>query len=198
MFDSSFFADPKTLALGALTGLVFGWLLEKGGVTRYSTIVGQFLLRDFTMLKILLTAVVVGGLGVYGMLEAGWIEGLSVKSAHLAGNALGGLIFGVGMVVLGYCPGTGVAALGSGARDAGPGILGMLVGAALYAETHSWFEAHVLNVGALGKATLPSITGISPWWFFALVAVLAAGLFGALGASSRRARRELASTAAQS
>ena len=192
MFDSSFFADPKTLALGALTGLVFGWLLEKGGVTRYPTIVGQFLLRDFTMLKILLTAVVVGGLGVYGMLEAGWIEGLSVKSAHLVGNALGGLIFGVGMVVLGYCPGTGVAALGSGARDAGPGILGMLVGAGLYAEAHPWFEAHVLNLGAIGKATLPSISGVSPWWFFALVAVLAAGLFGALRVSQRRARPDVA------
>ena len=83
MFDTPFFAGPSTLLLGALTGLVFGFLLEKGGVTRYATIVGQFRLRDFTMLKIMLTALVVVGAGVYGMLQLGWIEGLHVKSCLL-------------------------------------------------------------------------------------------------------------------
>jgi hypothetical protein len=64
MFETPFFADPKTLALGALAGLVFGFLLQKGAVGRYETIVGQFLLRDHTMLKVMLSAIVVGGLSV--------------------------------------------------------------------------------------------------------------------------------------
>lgn len=177
MFDAPFFAEPSALFWGALTGLVFGFLLQKGGVTRFDTIVGQFLLRDFTVAKVMLTAMVVGGVGVYGMLQLGMIEGLHVKAAHLLANGLGGLIFGAGMAVLGYCPGTGVAALGDGSRDAVPGILGMLFGAAVYAETHAWMKAHLLPVGDLGKETFVTASGLSPWWFLAGLAVLAALLF---------------------
>ena len=193
MFDAPFFADPSVLFLGALTGLVFGFLLQKGGVTRFDTIVGQFLLRDFTVAKVMLTAMVVGGVGVYGMLQFGLIEGLHVKAAHLAANALGGLIFGTGMAVLGYCPGTGVAALGDGSRDALPGILGMLFGAAVYAETHAWMSAHLLPVGDLGKETFVTASGLSPWWFLAGLALAGAVLFVLLERWERRVPRPPAS-----
>jgi len=169
---SQWFASPSTLLFGGVTGLVFGFLLQKGGVTRFSVITGQFLLRDFTMLKIMLTAVVVGAVGVYGMRGLGLDVGLHVKSAALVGNAVGGLIFGAGMALLGYCPGTGIAALGDGSRHAGFGVLGMLVGSAAYAEVHPWVEAHVLGLGALGKETLATITGISPWWFIVALAIV--------------------------
>ena len=173
MFDTAFFADPGTLVLGALTGLIFGFLLQKGGVTRFDVIVGQFLLRDFTVLKVMLTAIVVGGLGIWGMLQLGMIEGLKVKAAYLAANALGGVMFGAGMAVLGFCPGTGVAAIGDGSRDAIAGLLGMLCGAALYAEAHPWFQEHVLGWADLGKETLVSATGLSPWWFLVPLAIAA-------------------------
>lgn len=180
MFDAPLFADPSVLLMGAATGLVFGFLLQKGGATRFDVIVGQFLLRDFTMLKIMLTAIVVGGVGIWTMHGLGWIESLHVKSAHLLANALGGGLFGVGMAVLGYCPGTGVAALGDGSRHALWGVLGMLFGAALYAEVHPWVAAHILPVGDLGKATLASEAGASPWWFVLVVALLAVGVFAFL------------------
>ena len=90
MFEH-FFADPKTLLLGAITGLVFGFLLQKGGVTRYNVIVNQFRFKDFTVLKTMLTAIVVGAIGIYAMLQLGMIKGLSVKGAELAMNAGGGL-----------------------------------------------------------------------------------------------------------
>ena len=99
---------------GLLAGVAFGVLLQKGGVTRYATIVGQFLFTDYTVLKIMLTAILTGAVGVYGMLQLGWIDGLLVKPAQLAANAAGGLIFGVGMAGLGYCPGTGVGAAAEG------------------------------------------------------------------------------------
>jgi hypothetical protein len=185
VFDTPFFADPSTLILGAITGLVFGFLLQRGGVTRYGTIVGQFLLRDFTVLKVMGTAMIVGGIGVYGMLQLGWIDGLQVKTAVLLGNALGGLIFGVGMALLGYCPGTAVAAVGDGARDVIPGILGMLFGALLFAEVQPWFKTHVLSVADHGKATLATTTGLSPWWFLMGLAVAAVLGFWLLERSER-------------
>jgi uncharacterized membrane protein YedE/YeeE len=172
MFEN-FFADPVTLFKGALAGLVFGFLLQKGGVTRYQVILGQFLLKNFTVIKIMLTAIVVGGVGIYGMRAMGLEVALHIKNAALLGNVLGGLVFGVGMALLGFCPGTGVAALGDGARHAIPGVLGMLVGAALYAEAYPFMKSEVLGIGDFGKATLDSVTGLSPWWFIALTAVIA-------------------------
>ena len=176
MFEN-FFADPTVLISGAITGFIFGFLLQKGGVTRFNVILGQFLLRDFTVLKIMLTAILVGGIGVYGMRTIGWDVPLHVKNATLAGNLLGGLIFGVGMAVLGYCPGTGVAAIGDGSRHAIFGVLGMLVGAALYAEAYPWMKSEVLGIVDMGKATLPTVSGQSPWWFIVGMMIVSIGVF---------------------
>lgn len=178
MFDSSFFAAPSTLIAGAVTGLIFGFLLQKGHVTRFDTIVGQFLLKDFTVIKVMGTAIVVGGLGVYTLLQFGLIDALHIKGTAVLGVVLGGVIFGIGMATLGYCPGTGVAALGDGARDALFGVLGMLVGAALYAEVYPWCKSNILSVGDYGKVTLSSATGASPWWFLLGMTLLA--VFGFL------------------
>ena len=62
------------LILSAVFGLVFGVLLQKGGVTNYNVIVNFFRLRDLTVLKVMLTAIVVGGIGVASMMAGGWIE----------------------------------------------------------------------------------------------------------------------------
>jgi len=176
MFDTNFFANPSVLLQGAIAGLLFGFLLQKSGVTRYNVILGQFLLKDFTVLKVMLSAIVVGALGIYAMRSTGLLgaEAMHIKPADLLGNALGGAIFGVGMAVFGYCPGTGVGAMADGSRHAIFGVLGMLVGAAVYAEAYPWVNAHVLTVGALGKVTIPSVIGISPWWIIAALAVAAA------------------------
>jgi hypothetical protein len=176
MFEN-FFANPTTILMGGVTGFLFGFLLQKGGVTRFSVIVGQFLLKDFTVLKIMLTAIVVGSVGIYGMRALGFDIDLHIKATALLGNALGGLIFGAGMAVLGYCPGTAVAAIGEGSRHAVPGVIGMIVGAGLYAEVYPWVKANILNIGNIGKATLPSMTGWSAWWFILALFVLAMGIF---------------------
>ncbi len=186
MFEH-FFADPKTIALGAVTGLVFGFLLQKAGVTRYNTIVNQFRFRDFTVLKVMLTAIVVGAVGVYAMLQMGMIKGLSVKGAELAMNAGGGAIFGVGMVLLGYCPGTALAAIGQGSRDAIVGVGGALVGAAVYAEAYPFLSRTLEPIGKLGKVTFADVTHASPWWFIAGLAVVAIGLFVVLERHEKRA-----------
>lgn len=172
ILPQGFFADWETLLLGAITGLVFGFLLQKGGVTRADVIINQFLLRDFTVLKIMLTAIVVGGAGVYGLFGMGAIESLHIKNATLWGNLVGGAIFGVGMAILGYCPGTGVAAIGDGSRDAIAGVVGMVVGAALFAEAYPWFSANLLKPLDLGKETLATITGITPWAYLVLLAII--------------------------
>jgi len=116
----------------------------------------------------------------------GSIESLHIKNATLWGNLLGGGIFGVGMAILGYCPGTGVAAIGDGSRDAIFGVIGMVVGAALFAEVYPWFNEYLLKPLDLGKETLATITGITPWAYLVLLTILSIALFGWFDKLERR------------
>lgn len=190
MFDN-FFAGWEAVLMGAGTGLVFGFLLQKAAVTRYQTILGQFLFKDFTVLKVMLTAIVVGGIGIYALHAMNPDMHMHIKNAQLLGNIVGGLIFGVGMAILGYCPGTGVAALGDGSRHAIPGLLGMVVGAGIYAEVYPHIKDNLLKVGVItvdetSKVTLPQLTHLSPWWFIAGLAIIAVVVFLIIEAGERR------------
>ena len=164
MFDT---ADK--LLLGLATGFVFGFLLQKGRVAKFQVIVGQFLLRDWTVVKIMGTAVVVGAIGVYALVAAGSAS-LHIKPLLLGGVLLGGALFGAGMVVLGYCPGTTVAACGEGRRDAMAGVLGMFAGAFGFVAAWPAVQPLVKGLGDMGQVTLPQLTGTSPWlWIGGLV-----------------------------
>ncbi|QDU32523.1 putative inner membrane protein [Poriferisphaera corsica] len=178
--------SPFLIIAGLATGLVFGFLLQKAHVTRYHTILNQFLFRDYTVLKVMLTAIITGAVGIWGMRSLGLDFPMHVKSAALAANIVGGLIFGIGMALLGFCPGTGMAALGDGSRDIYPGILGMIVGGGIYAELYPSISANFLK--ALGitaeiagktttKVTLVDLTQISPWYFILALIIIALAVF---------------------
>ena len=158
-----------------LMGAAFGFLLQRGKVTSCNVIENQFRLRDFTVLKVMGTAIVVGGIGVLLLIDTGAAK-YAVKDANMLGVALGAALFGVGMVVYGYCPGTALGAIASGSIHALVGALGMVAGAILYALSFDWLKGHVLNVWTLGKVRLPDITGIPDAAWFAGLAV-GAGLF---------------------
>jgi hypothetical protein len=149
-------------------GFAFGFLLNRGKVTDCNVIENQFRLRDFTVLKVMMTAIVVGGIGVLVMVDAGTAK-YYIKDANLLAVSLGAALFGVGMVVYGYCPGTAIGAIATGSVHALVGAFGMVAGAILYAMSFDWVKANILKVGAFGKIRLPEITGLAdPWWFAAL------------------------------
>jgi hypothetical protein len=150
------------LLYGLITGLLFGFLLQKGRVLRYDKQLGALLLKDMTIIKFMLTSVIVAMVGTYLLLDLGLVK-LSIKATILGANIIGGLIFGLGWGLLGYCPGTSAGALGEGRWDALWGIAGMLLGAALYAEAFPTMKATVLTWGDFGKITLPQVLGINHW-----------------------------------
>ena len=149
-------------------GMTFGWLLHRGGLTNYNVIVNQFRLKDFTMLKVMFTAVIVGGIGVLALHLGGYAQ-YHITPANVLGVALGAAIFGIGMVVYGYCPGTSIAAVANGSIHALIGLIGMLVGGIFYALTFPWVNAHIHTVAALGPIRLPDVTGISDFVWFTLL-----------------------------
>lgn len=140
------------LALGLATGIAFGGVLHRGRASRYDVIMDQLLLRDFSIAKLMGTAIVVGGIGVHRLVRAGKAK-LDVKPLQLGGILAGGALFGAGMAVAGYCPGTTLAAVGAGRRDAIAGLLGMLFGAGLFVKTYPSIKP-LIEAGNLGKLTL--------------------------------------------
>jgi uncharacterized membrane protein YedE/YeeE len=169
----------KQLALGLLFGLIFGFLLQKGGVAKYHVLIGVLLLEDFTVIKVMLTAIVVGMVGVLSLHALGLVK-LHIKPTRYAANVLGGVLFGVGFALLAYCPGTGAAALGQGNYDAIAGVLGLMAGSYLYAEASGALGRTLLKWGDRGELTLPGALGVPRLPFVAALAVIMVGVLVAL------------------
>ncbi len=159
----------EQLLLGLITGIFFGFILQKGQALRYDRQVGVLRFKDFTILKLMVSAILVGMVGIYFFVDMGWGK-LSLKPAVLGANIIGGLLFGLGWGMLGYCPGTAVGAVGEGRWDAfWGGVLGMLVGAGIFAEVYPFLKDSFLKWGNYGKLTIPSLLGINHWIVIVLV-----------------------------
>ena len=88
--------------LALFLGLFFGFSLNKAGLTRYNKIVNVFRFTDMAVLQFMMTALVVAMIGLYGLRALGLLEFPNVPATYIAGNLLGGLIFGLGMALTGY------------------------------------------------------------------------------------------------
>lgn len=151
------------LVIGFFIGIIFGFLLHKGGVTHYDVIVGQLLLADFTVVEIMLSAVVSGMIGIYFLKSIGAVA-LHPKPGSCGSTVVGGLIFGVGFGILGYCPGTLAGAIGQGSLDAlVGGFSGILIGAWLFAAFYPSLDKHILNRADFGEITWPQLLKVNPW-----------------------------------
>ncbi len=83
-------------------GAAFGFSLNKAGLTKYHKIVNVFRLTDLAVLKFMMTALVVAMAGLYAFRGLGWITFPRVPETYIAGNLIGGLVFGIGMALTGY------------------------------------------------------------------------------------------------
>lgn len=162
------------LLTGAITGILFGFFMQKAEVIRYDRQLAALRLKDMTIVKFMLATILVAMVGIYALLDFGLVK-LSVKPAILGANILGGLIFGLGWGIAGYCPATAMGALGEGRYDSVFGLPGMILGAGLYAEAFPLLKGTVLTWGDFGKITLPGILGINHW---IVIVILAAGFIG--------------------
>ncbi|MDD3516575.1 MAG: YeeE/YedE thiosulfate transporter family protein [Synergistaceae bacterium] len=159
------------LRFGLVTGMVFGVLLQRAQVIRYDKQLAALRFKDFTILKFMMSAIIVGMIGTYFLYDQGLVK-LSIKPTILGGTITGGVLFGVGWALLGYCPGTSVGALGEGRTDALWGILGAVAGAALYAEMYPYLQDTLLKMHDYGKITLPQLLGVNHWIVIAGVSVV--------------------------
>ena len=177
--------NPAKLIGAAVFGLVFGFLLQKGGVAKYNVLLGALLLEDWTVAKIMLTAIVVGMVGVFTLHHFAKVN-LHLVPTRLGAQIVGGILFGVGFALIAYCPGTGAAALGQGSWDVLFGMAGLIAGSYLFAEMSGFLKRTVETWGEKGKVMLPDILRIPRGVFIPGFALLLIGILYALHALTVR------------
>jgi uncharacterized protein len=150
------------LVIGLITGVLFGFLLQKGRVLRFEKQINAMRLKDMTIFKFMLSAIVVGLIGILAMHQTGYIS-LSHKPMNLGALLIGGVLFGSGWALMGFCPGTSVGALGEGRWHGLFAIVGMIAGAALFTRLFPLFKRTVLAWKDFGKIGLHDALGVSPW-----------------------------------
>jgi uncharacterized protein len=160
---------PVAILIGLLMGTVFGFALEKSRVFEPGVIVGQMQLSNFIMLKVFLSAVATGTIVLAVMNGLGWVS-ISPKAALYGSDVVGGLILGTGIALAGACPGTVLAQIGAGYRDALFTLVGGLFGAIAFSYAEPSLSQTALAQGD-GKITFADLLGI-PYWVGALVLAL--------------------------
>jgi uncharacterized membrane protein YedE/YeeE len=149
---------------GLLMGVIFGFALEKSRVFEPGIIVGQMQLRNFIMLKVFLAAVATGAV-VLAFLNGFGIVKLKPKATLYAADIVGGLILGAGISLAGACPGTTLAQIGVGYRDAVFTLIGGLFGAVAFSYAEPWLSKSLIGTGP--KLIFSDLVNI-PYWQGAL------------------------------
>jgi len=174
-----------------LLGVGMGVFLERAGFGSAKKLVSQFYLNDMTVFKVMFMAIITAMTGIYLSSVVGFLdmEKVSVVGTYLVPQIVGGLLLGVGFVVGGYCPGTGVVAAATGKIDGMLFILGVFLGTFVYGEVSPWVNDFA-NSSSLGQITLYEISGI-PYGVLvvAIICVALAGFWGATWVEKRFASK---------
>jgi hypothetical protein len=181
------FTLAADLALAFVLGTGFGFALERAGFGSARKLTAVFYLYDMAVVKVMFTAIVTAMAGLFLLSAVGVLDmaELYVEPTSLVAQGVGGLVFGAGFIIGGYCPGTSIAAVATGRKDGVAFALGMLAGVLAYVELTPGIDAWI-KANAQGEMTLPSVTGLSMGWF--VLAFLAFLLFAAWGMRMLEAR----------
>jgi len=153
-------------------GFIFGYILTRTGITKYPRVMGMLLLKDFKILKFMLTAVTSSMILFYFLGDLGLLK---VVPKNLDwGKLVGGLIFGTGMGILGYCPGTMAARIGEGKKDSILALLGMAIGIFIYALTIKPVKTALLSSEINGNVF--ELFGVNKWIIIIPAAILFSGI----------------------
>ncbi len=150
------------LGLALVLGIGFGVALERGGLGDGRKLSGQFYFRDLTVFKVMFTAIVTAMLGLYWLEWAGLLDTavLLAPPTYVVPQLIGGLVFGAGFVMAGYCPGTSCVAGMSGRLDGAVALAGMVAGIVVFGEVYPAL-ADIASSTSLPGATLPDLLGLS-------------------------------------
>jgi hypothetical protein len=177
-FKFGYFGPEVGLIIALISGIGFGFWLERAGFGESRKLALQFYFRDMTVLKVMFMAIVTAMLGLLYLTLFGWLDlsKVFVNPTFWVAQVVGGLIFGVGFAIGGYCPGTSVVGAVLGRIDAYFFLAGALFGMLVFGEMFSLLK-NLYNAGAMGVVTLGQWLGVSSGMAAFLVTLLAVGMF---------------------
>lgn len=175
---------------GLLLGFAFGFVLENAGFGSPCKLTAQFQLTDWSVFKVMFTAIVFTSIGLTAAESLGLVSmtNLFVPPALLGAAAIGGALVGAGFAVGGYCPGTSVVGIVSGRIDAIVFIIGLIVGTIVFAGAYEQLEALTYSGEFEAATTLPEWLGVSGWWVNLALVIAAVGVFVGGGMMERKSR----------
>jgi hypothetical protein len=174
LFRYGILGDSTNLFLAVVLGIGFGFFLERGGLGSARKLTAQFYFVDMSVFKVMFSAIITAMLGLFWL---SWIGFLDLSLVHvlptyLVPQTVGGLIFGAGFVMGGYCPGTSCIAASTGRGDGYIHLLGMIAGILLFGESFPALE-EFYNSTSLGQITIPQLLGVPPNFMVFIIVILA-------------------------
>lgn len=188
-YSNGWIGDEASLIFALVIGIAFGFFLERAGLGSAKKLAAQFYGRDMTVFKMMFTAIITAMMGLFWLNRIGFmdLELVYLTPTYILPQVVGGLVFGVGFIVGGYCPGTSCVAGVTGSLDGWINVLGMLAGILVFGELYPLLESfyHATPMGAI---TFVEYFGLPPGvMVFLLVSVALIGFWGAGKIESRLA-----------
>ena len=177
-FKYGLFGDDVSLVVAFITGIGFGFFLERGGFNSAKKLAAQFYFTDLTVFKVMFTAIITAMVGLYYLSVIGFVD-LSLvylTPTFLLPQVIGGLLLGFGFVIGGYCPGTSCVAAATGRIDAMVYLGGIMFGILVFGEVFPLVSTFYVST-PMGQITLPQITGLPYGLMVFLVVFMALGGF---------------------
>lgn len=161
--DSTWLAIP--------IGMVFGFTLSRAGLARCSNIAGVFRFTNLTVIKFMLTLLTIAMIALYALKGLDIVQFPNITATNIVGNLIGGLVFGMGMAVAGFCPVTRTAGAGEGRLDyLISGVLGLLAGVLAYGMTYLQLFPAIARIAYEGPKTLTDLLMVNPFLIIGVVA----------------------------
>ncbi|MGE5430276.1 MAG: YeeE/YedE thiosulfate transporter family protein [Syntrophomonadaceae bacterium] len=175
-FDA--FGLEVSLFVAFIIGIGFGFVLEKAGFGSAKILASQFYFTNMRVFKVMFSAIVTAMLGVFYLSWLGWLDISLVymTDTYLVPQIAGGFILGLGFVIGGYCPGTGVVASASGAVDGMMYVVGVALGIFVFDEAFPFIKDFV-NSTYMGRVSIPQYFNLSYGFVVFLVVLMALGGF---------------------
>jgi uncharacterized membrane protein YedE/YeeE len=176
--ETGLLSPAAGLVMAILIGFAFGWFLEQGGLGNARKLAGQFYLTDLTVFKVMFSAIVTAALGLFWFGRLGVIDPalLYVPVTYVLPQLAGGVVFGLGFVMGGLCPGTSCVAASTGRIDGLALMAGMLFGVLGFNELYPVIASFYSST-PMGAATVPDLLGIPTGNALFLLTVIAIAAF---------------------
>ncbi|MTI87218.1 MAG: sulfurtransferase [Balneolaceae bacterium] len=153
-YINGWIGDEASLIFALVIGIAFGFFLERAGLGNAKKLAAQFYGTDLTVFKMMFTAIITAMIGLFWLnhFEILQLELVYLTPTYVVPQLVGGLIFGVGFIIGGYCPGTSCVAGATGSLDGWTNVLGMLTGILLFGELYPAVEGFY-NATPIGNIT---------------------------------------------